>query len=123
MGTVSTRVSLDREHYRSFAVPLLVSDSGTPPMSATVTLTIVVGDLNDNGMKPGWKTVMVHTVHVSSNLFFYEIQSCAVKDVYNIYYHFQRTKTLYKIYDIEKNCRLFILKISIKVYIKNIVYR
>ena len=67
MGMVSTRVSLDRENHRSLAVPLVVSDSGIPPMSATVTLTIVVGDLNDNGMKPGWKTVMVHTVNVSSN--------------------------------------------------------
>ncbi|KAK8730326.1 hypothetical protein OTU49_008218, partial [Cherax quadricarinatus] len=60
VGVVSTVGSLDREEHRLLLVPLVVADAGS--LSATLTLTVHVVDLNDNPMTPASKTVTVHTV-------------------------------------------------------------
>ncbi|XP_071548441.1 LOW QUALITY PROTEIN: putative neural-cadherin 2 [Panulirus ornatus] len=62
VGVVSTRTPLDREERRALLVPLVVADDGSPPLSATVTLTLHVADVNDNPMAPAAKAVTVHTV-------------------------------------------------------------
>ena len=64
LGIVKTKVSMDREERRMLLIPLLVSDSGSPVASATVTLTLSVIDVNDNPMKPAKKTVHVNTIQV-----------------------------------------------------------
>lgn len=64
MGVVSTRVPLDREQHRALLVPLVVGDAGSPPLTATVTLTLHVADLNDNLMWPAAKTVTALTIKV-----------------------------------------------------------
>lgn len=55
---------LDREERRALLVPLVVGDAASPALSATVTLTLHVADLNDNPMAPAAKTIVVHTVKV-----------------------------------------------------------
>ncbi|KAK3863954.1 hypothetical protein Pcinc_030318, partial [Petrolisthes cinctipes] len=60
VGVVATVRALDREEAREVLVPLVVTDVGS--LSATVTLTLHVSDLNDNPMTPGARTVMVHTL-------------------------------------------------------------
>lgn len=65
MGVVATVRPLDREEAREVLVPLVVTDVGS--LSATVTLTLHVSDLNDNPMTPGARTVMVHTLKVGSH--------------------------------------------------------
>ncbi|KAK3891723.1 hypothetical protein Pcinc_004396, partial [Petrolisthes cinctipes] len=62
VGVVWTRGALDREERRALLVPLVVGDAGWPSLSATVTLTLHVADLNDNPMSPASKTVTVHTL-------------------------------------------------------------
>nr|XP_045618159.1 putative neural-cadherin 2 [Procambarus clarkii] len=62
VGVVWARAGLDREERRSLLVPLVVADAGWPPLTATATLTVHVGDLNDNPMTPAAKTVTVHTL-------------------------------------------------------------
>ncbi|XP_042883447.1 putative neural-cadherin 2 isoform X2 [Penaeus japonicus] len=62
VGIVSTRMPLDREERRALLVPLVVGDAASPALSATVTLTLHVADLNDNPMAPAAKTIVVHTV-------------------------------------------------------------
>ncbi|KAG7160255.1 Neural-cadherin-like 14 [Homarus americanus] len=62
VGVVWARAGLDREERRALLVPLVVGDAGWPPLSATVTLTVHVADLNDNPMTPAAKTVTVHTL-------------------------------------------------------------
>ncbi|XP_068212164.1 putative neural-cadherin 2 isoform X4 [Palaemon carinicauda] len=62
VGVVSTKSALDREERRVLLVPLLVGDAGSPPLSATVTLTLHVADLNDNPLAPASKVITVHTV-------------------------------------------------------------
>ena len=66
LGIIRTKISLDREDRKALLVPLIVKDSGSPPMSATNTLTIIVGDVNDNNMKSASKLVYVYSVKVGS---------------------------------------------------------
>ncbi|XP_050686791.1 putative neural-cadherin 2 isoform X2 [Eriocheir sinensis] len=66
VGVVSTRVPLDREQHRALLVPLVVADAGSPPLTATVTLTLHVADLNDNLMWPAAKTVTALTIKPQS---------------------------------------------------------
>lgn len=51
----------DRERHSEFHLPLIMSDSGDPPMTATNTLTITIGDQNDNTHQAGEKDVYVHS--------------------------------------------------------------
>ncbi|XP_071516734.1 putative neural-cadherin 2 [Panulirus ornatus] len=60
VGMVWTRTALDREERLALLVPLVVGDAGA--LSATVTLTLHIADLNDNPMTPASKTVTVRTV-------------------------------------------------------------
>ena len=64
VGVVWTRAALDREERPALLVPLVVGDAGWPSLTATVTLTLHVADLNDNPMAPAAKTVTVHTLQV-----------------------------------------------------------
>ncbi|KAK3853053.1 hypothetical protein Pcinc_040388, partial [Petrolisthes cinctipes] len=58
VGVVRTLGGLDREERGGeVLVPLVVGDAGRPPLSTTLTLTIVVADLNDNPMYPANKLV------------------------------------------------------------------
>ena len=65
-GIVRTLMPLDREERSQILVPLIVSDAGTPSMTATATLTLNVADVNDNLMFPATKHIQVHTLQVST---------------------------------------------------------
>ena len=47
-GWLSLRAPLDREAADRYQVAVVVKDSGTPPLSATTTVTLTVLDDNDN---------------------------------------------------------------------------
>lgn len=47
-GIISAAASLDREVTPELRFTLTATDSGSPPMMATTSLTITTGDLNDN---------------------------------------------------------------------------
>ncbi|XP_075692920.1 neural-cadherin-like [Rhinoderma darwinii] len=55
----------DREQEKEFRLHVIITDSGQPPMSATNTLTITIGDENDHGHQAGHKEVYVY-VHGAS---------------------------------------------------------
>lgn len=66
VGVVRTLGGLDREERGGeVLVPLVVGDAGRPPLSTTLTLTIVVADLNDNPMYPANKLVTAVILKVS----------------------------------------------------------
>lgn len=54
-------VEFDREEKKIYHVPIAIEDSGSPAMTGTSTLMVVIGDENDNAMKEG-----------SSEIFFYK---------------------------------------------------
>uniref|UniRef100_A0A8C4TJR2 Si:dkey-22o22.2 n=1 Tax=Erpetoichthys calabaricus TaxID=27687 RepID=A0A8C4TJR2_ERPCA len=45
--------TFDREEKKIYYLPILITDSGHPPMSSTNTLTIIIGDRNDHPHKAG----------------------------------------------------------------------
>uniref|UniRef100_A0A667Y7I2 Uncharacterized protein n=1 Tax=Myripristis murdjan TaxID=586833 RepID=A0A667Y7I2_9TELE len=60
-GTLTALRRFDRERQREFYLPVIMTDSGHPPMTATNTLTITIGDQNDNAHQAGEKDVYVHS--------------------------------------------------------------
>ncbi|CAL8374879.1 unnamed protein product [Arctogadus glacialis] len=60
-GTLTALRSFDRERQREFNLPVIMSDSGRPPITATSTLTITIGDQNDNAHQAGEKDVFMHS--------------------------------------------------------------
>ncbi|NXY89018.1 CADN protein, partial [Alcedo cyanopectus] len=53
--------SFDRELHKVFYLPILITDSGTPPMSSTSTLTVSVGDQNDHPHAAGHMECLVYS--------------------------------------------------------------
>lgn len=51
----------DRERQSEFHLPVIMIDSGNPPITATNTLTITIGDQNDNAHQAGEKDIYVHS--------------------------------------------------------------
>lgn len=53
-------VSFDREEQKKYMIPIAISDSGMPSMTGTSTLTVEIGDVNDNPMKEGHSSIFVY---------------------------------------------------------------
>uniref|UniRef100_A0A8C8R7D8 Neural-cadherin n=1 Tax=Pelusios castaneus TaxID=367368 RepID=A0A8C8R7D8_9SAUR len=60
-ATITALRSFDREKQKVFHLPIIITDSGNPSMSATQTLTITIGDENDNSHEAAHKEVFVYT--------------------------------------------------------------
>ncbi|XP_073411096.1 neural-cadherin-like [Dendrobates tinctorius] len=52
--------AFDREREKEFHLHIIITDSGHPPMSATNTLTITIGDENDHSHQAGQKEVYIY---------------------------------------------------------------
>ncbi|RWS06307.1 Pt1-cadherin-like protein [Dinothrombium tinctorium] len=61
IGVVRAKNTFDREIQKEYYIPIIISDSGFPPMSATNTLTVIIGDRNDNRMRAGSKRILVYS--------------------------------------------------------------
>lgn len=64
MAIVSSLRSFDREQQKEYLIPIVMKDSGTPVMIGTSTLTVIIGDINDNKMQPGSKDIFVYNYAV-----------------------------------------------------------
>lgn len=51
----------DREEKKFYNIPITITDSGIPSLTGTSTLQVVIGDENDNPMKPGRSSIFVYT--------------------------------------------------------------
>lgn len=60
MAILSSLRSFDRELQKEYAIPIVIMDNGTPPLTGTSTLTVVIGDINDNQMQPGTKDIIIY---------------------------------------------------------------
>jgi len=69
MAVISSLRSFDREQQKEYLIPIVIKDSGNPAMSGTSTLTVVIGDVNDNKMQPGSKDVFAYNYMVSTQVF------------------------------------------------------
>lgn len=68
MAIVSSLRSFDREQQKEYLIPIVIKDSGNPSMSGTSTLTVIIGDSNDNKMQPGSKDIFVYNYAVSRTI-------------------------------------------------------
>lgn len=53
-------ITFDREEQKMYMIPIAITDSGSPPMTGTSTLTVEIGDVNDNAMKEGHSSIFVY---------------------------------------------------------------
>nr|XP_033339369.1 neural-cadherin isoform X4 [Megalopta genalis] len=60
MAIVSSLRTFDREQQKEYLIPIVIKDVGTLPMSGTSTLTVIIGDTNDNKMQPASKDIFVY---------------------------------------------------------------
>ncbi|XP_002934429.3 neural-cadherin [Xenopus tropicalis] len=60
-ATVHALRAFDREKDKEFYLPIIITDSGNPPMSATNMLLITIGDENDNPHRGGHKDVYINS--------------------------------------------------------------
>nr|XP_046911229.1 neural-cadherin-like isoform X3 [Dermatophagoides farinae] len=60
MAIVTSKKEFDREIQKEYLVPIVIKDSGYPSKSGTSTLTVIIGDINDNRMYPGSKNIFVY---------------------------------------------------------------
>ncbi|XP_068232681.1 neural-cadherin-like isoform X1 [Palaemon carinicauda] len=60
-AVISSLRKFDREVQKEYLIPIIVKDSGSPPMIGTSTLTVVIGDDNDNQMKSGMKEILFYS--------------------------------------------------------------
>ncbi|XP_077372754.1 neural-cadherin-like isoform X2 [Festucalex cinctus] len=60
-ATLTALRRFDRERQSKFLLPVIMTDSGYPPMTATSTLTITIGDQNDNAHQAGEKDIYVYS--------------------------------------------------------------
>ena len=60
MAVISSLRSFDREQQKEYLIPIVIKDAGNPAMSGTSTLTVIIGDVNDNKMQPGSKEILVY---------------------------------------------------------------
>lgn len=53
--------TFDRERQKEYLLPILMTDSGSPPMSSTSTLTVIIGDKNDHPHAAGHTNFIVYS--------------------------------------------------------------
>lgn len=70
MAVVSSLRSFNREQQKEYLIPIVIIDAGTPSMTGTSTLTVIIGDINDNKMQPGSKDIFVYNYAVSTSTCF-----------------------------------------------------
>jgi len=75
-GIVTSLRKFDRERQKEYHLPIIMKDSGHPAMSGTNTLTIVIGDINDNRHYVGHKDIYVYSYR--GELSPYTCASCTV---------------------------------------------
>lgn len=60
-AAVTALRTFDRERQKQYFLPVLMTDSGSPPTSSTSTLTVIIGDRNDHPHAPGHTNFIVYS--------------------------------------------------------------
>lgn len=69
LGVVRSSKRFDRETQKEYLMPIIMSDNGRPRMTGTSTLTITIGDINDNPHYEGHKNVFVYNYKGDENVY------------------------------------------------------
>ncbi|XP_001603649.2 DE-cadherin isoform X2 [Nasonia vitripennis] len=60
------KVRFDREERKSYDIPVAITDNGSPPLTGTSKLTVIIGDKNDNEMMDGSSSIFVYNYNGES---------------------------------------------------------
>ncbi|XP_030620846.1 neural-cadherin [Chanos chanos] len=60
-ATITALRAFDRERQKEFLLPIIMTDSGIPPMTVTNTLSITIGDENDHAHSAGEKKIYINS--------------------------------------------------------------
>lgn len=67
-GKITTKVELDREEQSVYYLVVMASDQNIPPMSSTASVSVYVGDKNDNSPMFEYPSTYNNTMYVSSKI-------------------------------------------------------
>lgn len=56
----AVKANFDREQRKEYAIPIVIVDTGSPRQTGTSTLTVIIGDQNDNDMEDGESKIFVY---------------------------------------------------------------
>jgi len=59
-GVVTSLRTFDREKQKEYYVPIVMRDRGNPSVTGTNTLTVIIGDVNDNQHYAAHKEISVY---------------------------------------------------------------
>ena len=59
-GILSAKAFLDRETQKEYKLVVSAVDGSSPPLTGTATITVTVGDVNDNPSSPGTQDIVVN---------------------------------------------------------------
>ncbi|CAG6014487.1 unnamed protein product [Menidia menidia] len=95
-AAITTLRTFDRERQKEYRLPILMIDSGSPPMSSTSTLTVVIGDRNDHPHLPGHTNFIVYSYEgILPMTVLGQIQSPDLDDWSEKVYRFEGKSTRY----------------------------
>lgn len=60
-ATLTALREFNRESQKEFYLPIIMTDSGHPPMTVTNTLTVTIGDENDHAHRAGEKEIYINS--------------------------------------------------------------
>ena len=66
-AVIYSRTTFDREVEKQYLLPIVIKDNGFPAQTSTNTLTVVIGDINDNPMRNGWKRITLFYIGNNNN--------------------------------------------------------
>lgn len=80
--------TFDREQQKEYLLPILMTDSGSPPLSSTSTLTVIIGDRNDHPHAPGHSEFIVYNYEGMFLSIHYYIAQVHIDNFYYIHLAF-----------------------------------
>ncbi|XP_029694384.1 neural-cadherin-like [Takifugu rubripes] len=89
-AAVTALRTFDRERQKQYFLPVLMTDSGSPPASSTSTLTVIIGDRNDHPHAPGHANFIVYSYKgIFPNTVLGQVQSPDLDDWSEKFYRFE----------------------------------
>ncbi|KAM3928305.1 neural-cadherin-like isoform 2-T2 [Leptodactylus fuscus] len=97
---ITALCSFDRELQKVFYLPILISDSGSPPLTSTNTLTILIGDRNDHPHSSGHMDCTVYAYKgILPTVILGKVPAPDLDDWEHKMYHLESKSRIFSVHD------------------------